>query len=172
MRIENKTMLEENSNARYGTDGSLIDQNRKQLCNLGRIMKGRRNRQIDNLSALPSVANPNLPRAYHHDAQLEKNPFSDPLLPGLIDANQHDLNESSVDAMLHLAKSNNVLDGKLKDQDNIVSDHMDIFRVSFFFQGPRSNFHFPRSSSRPMQSPLRFVYESFWRTNRVSFRPL
>lgn len=127
LRVDTKTLLEDNIKNLDGTDCSLTDHPKMQMGKLGRLMTARLNRQYDGES--PPTAT--RPKVNYVTARTEEHPFPDPSLLDPIDTDQHDDICKAIEDIKENANQNGlpaVYESNLK---GILRDHMVIFRTSF-----------------------------------------
>ena len=127
LRVDTKTLLEDNIKTLDGTDCSLTDQVRDKTGKLGRLMSARFNGQ-DNFNEPPPS---NRPKVNYNTARNEEDPFPDPSLLDPIDADQHEDICKAVDNLEKTAREKGLADVYESNLKGILRDHMDIFRTSF-----------------------------------------
>lgn len=131
LRIDTRTLLENNIANLDGTNCSLADSRSTTKGNLGRLMTAMLNRQVDRNVSKSSNAPPNRPRVHYNSARNEEEPFPDPSLLDPVDADQHEEIKSVAETMVESAKKNGLSDERHNELKKTVLDHMDIFRCSF-----------------------------------------
>lgn len=131
LRVDTRTLLEDNYTSLHGTDCALNDSETQKTGKLGRIMSARLN-QIQETDKEPSEKiDPARPKVNYHKARTEEDPFPDPSLLDLIDKDQHDEIKAAVKGMEQAAKKQGLADVYESNLKGILHDHMDIFRTSF-----------------------------------------
>jgi len=131
LRVDTKTLLEENITALDGTDCGLIDAPRGPMGKLGRLMTARLNGQGNAVGTASRVAATDRPKVHYHQARHAEDPFPDPSLLDPIDNDQHDDIRKAVENIQTTAKKNGLADIYESNLRGILHAHLDIFRTSF-----------------------------------------
>lgn len=132
LRVDTKTLLEDNIPALDGTDCSSIEQTvQTNGGKVSRIMMARLNHVENSHEDTPPKVSTVRPKVNYYAARAEEDPFPNPFLLDSIDSDQHD----DIMAEVREAEKKAFDYGLPRDErprlEKILSDHADIFRTSF-----------------------------------------
>jgi len=132
LQIDSETMLERNRAVLDGADCSHVGNPiaHKQGGTVSRLMVARLNR-IGNFETITEDdATAEQPRVNYYECRNEKDPFPDPSLLDPVDSVQHAHIREAVQRMSKAAAGNGMPQQDVATLEQLISDHMDIFRIS------------------------------------------
>ena len=169
--IDSKSLLEQKRDLLDGVDCSAVRDlpGATRGGKVSRLMLARLNQvsndEVDSAANPTDASDPSRPTVNFFTVRNEQDPFPDSSLLDPVDSEQHDEIASTVEQMVADAVDNGFPVDKLTELQKIVSDYIDIFRVTFS-SGPPADFPPLRIDLHPTAKPIRVRLRNYSQAQR------
>ena len=133
LKVDTRTMLERNCRVLDGMDCSQIGNPTRasQGGSVSRLMIARLNGYQSHKSIHRVRVPADRPRMNYHTARTEEDPVVDPSLLDPLDNDQHQDIREAIEGLKQNIRNNGILAGDATAIDEVIEEHIDVFRTSF-----------------------------------------